>query len=190
MKRLAAALVLSLGVSQGVGSGSAWAQIVGTPVNLKEPIEIEAKMLDVQQDRRMAIFQGDVVATQGVMVLRADRVQVAYAAAGGQNTFERLEATGKVLISTPQETAQGNTATYDVGPGIITLTGAVVLTRGENVLRGERLVLNLATGTSRMEGGAGVGADGRVRGVFVPEAAGSPPGPAGNPKYKAAAPPP
>ena len=163
---VAAALTLSAAV--------AVAQTAPPQVNLNEPIEIVANTLDVQQDRRTATFAGAVVATQGVMMLKADRVQVSYGAQGGANSFDKLEATGKVFISTPQETAQGNTAVYEVAPGIITLTGAVVLTRGENVLRGERLVLNLANGTSRMEGAAGVGADGRVRGVFVPEAAGNP----------------
>jgi lipopolysaccharide export system protein LptA len=168
MRVLALIAALSLSATLAVG------QIVGPQVKRDEPIEIVANTLDVQQDRRTATFAGDVVAQQGVMMLKADKVQVAYGAQGGANTFERLEATGKVFISTPMETAQGNAATYEVGPGIITLTGAVVLTRGENVLRGERLVLNLANGTSRMEGGAAVGADGRVRGVFVPEAAGNP----------------
>jgi lipopolysaccharide export system protein LptA len=155
---------------------------LGPAVDVRQPIEIEAKTLDVQQDRRTAIFAGDVVATQGAMMLRADRVQVAYAATGGPNAITRIDASGKVIVATPVETAQGNAAAYDVGTGIITLTGAVVLTRGENVLRGERLVLNLVNGTSRMEGGAAVGADGRVRGVFIPEGAANPPAPAGNPK--------
>jgi lipopolysaccharide export system ATP-binding protein len=150
---------------------------LGPAVDVRQPIEIEAKTLDVQQDRRTAIFAGDVVATQGAMMLRADRVQVAYAATGGPNAITRIDASGKVIVATPVETAQGNAAAYDVGTGIITLTGAVVLTRGENVLRGERLVLNLVNGTSRMEGGAAVGADGRVRGVFIPEGAATNSGP-------------
>ena len=189
MKRVvifvAAALV---GATALVDASVAVGQIVGTQVNQKDPVEIVANTLDVQQDRRTATFAGNVVATQGVLTLRADKVTVAYANQGTPNTFDRLDATGKVFLSTPQETAQGNAATYDVGTGIITLTGGVVLTRGENVLRGERLVLNLATGTSRMEGGAPPapgapgatpGADGRVRGLFVPNDAAA--GPAAAP---------
>ncbi len=55
------------------------------------------------------------------------------------------------------------------------LTGSVVLTRGENVLTGSRLELNLATGMSRMLGGEAteVAEEGdepaRVKAVFTPE---------------------
>jgi lipopolysaccharide export system protein LptA len=48
------------------------------------------------------------------------------------------------------------------------LTGAVVLTRGENVIRGERVVLDLVSGRSRMESGAQGGQGGRVRALFAP----------------------
>jgi lipopolysaccharide export system protein LptA len=190
MNRAAVVLVAML----FAGAGTALGQITGTQINQKDPVEIVANTLDVQQDRRTATFAGNVVATQGVLTLRADKVTVAYANAGGPNTFDKLDATGKVFLSTPQETAQGNAATYDVGAGIITLTGGVVLTRGENVLRGERLVLNLATGTSRMEGGAPAlpgattGGDGRVRGLFVPNDPAAAPTPAPAPAAPAAAP--
>ncbi|MSP20626.1 MAG: lipopolysaccharide transport periplasmic protein LptA [Alphaproteobacteria bacterium] len=167
------ALFVLLSLSLAVTSAAA--QIAATQMNTRDPIEIVANTLDVQHDRRTATFAGNVNATQGVLLLRADKLLVAYATGGAPNAINRLDATGRVFLSTPQETAQGATATYDVGAGIITLTGTVVLTRGENVLRGERLVLNLATGTSRMEGGAGAaGGDGRVRGLFVPTEPGAP----------------
>ena len=36
---------------------------------------------------------------------------------------------------------------------LITMTGNVVLTQGPNIVRGERLVVNLKTKQGRMEGG-------------------------------------
>ena len=67
----------------------------------------------------------------------------------------------------PQETAQGDHGVYDVDSESITLIGSVVLTRDKNVIRGARLVLNLVTGESRIEGAPAGGAQGRVRGRFV-----------------------
>ena len=66
-----------------------------------------------------------------------------------------------MFVSSPEETAQGDNGIYDVQSKQIVLTGAVVLTRGENVVRGQRLVMNMETGRSQMKGG-------RVQGVFVP----------------------
>ena len=93
----------------------------------RQPIEISADALEVQQDKRLAIFAGNVAATQGAYLLRADRMAVSYAATGGDNSISKIDATGKVFFSTPAETAQGDAGTYDVDAGIITLTGAVFL---------------------------------------------------------------
>ena len=54
---------------------------------------------------------------------------------------------------------------YDAAAETITMTGDVVAAQGQNVLRGERLVINVVTGQARMETPA---ASGRVRGVFYP----------------------
>ncbi len=166
------------------------AQVRTAPVDARAPIEIAADALEVQQDRRTATFTGNVNANQGTMVMKADRLIVTYSQAGDANAISKLDAVGKVFLSTATETAQGNSATYDVPAGIITLTGSVVLTQGQNVLRGERAVLNLATGNSRVEGApAGAGGDGRVRVVIDPnQPAATPTPPAVVPKAPAAVP--
>ena len=58
--------------------------------------------------------------------------------------------------------AEAGQAVYEVEAGRVTLTGDVVLTRGENVLAGERMVVDLGAGTAAVEG--------RVRSVFQPGA--------------------
>jgi lipopolysaccharide export system protein LptA len=52
----------------------------------------------------------------------------------------------------------------------VTLEGNVVVTRGKDVLRGHRLVVNLTTGVSRMEAPG----TGRVEGLFLPNQPGAP----------------
>ena len=138
-----------------------------------QPIEITADALEVQQDEGVAVFTGEVNAIQGELVLPADILRVHYGPSGESDTglpsaISRIDAQGSVFFSTPSETAKGDAGVYDVAGGTITLVGAVVLTRGQNVLSGNRLELSLATGRSRLYSD-GEDGGGRVRGLFVPE---------------------
>jgi lipopolysaccharide export system protein LptA len=144
------------------------------------PIEITADSLEVLQDQRIATFQGNVDAVQGDMVLSADQLRVHYrdgndeeTASAGDSSIRRIEAEGNVFLSSPRETAQGTTGTYDVAGSRVTIEGAVVLTRDDNVIRGERMEIDLASGRSQIfaavpstEGGT---APQRVRALFVPD---------------------
>ena len=161
---------LALAVAMTLASGTfAQAQEGAARLDTAQPIEIVADALEVNQDQQLAIFTGKVAASQGQILLNADRVVVHYSAGGGDGVqaISSIDAEGNVFFTTDFETAQGDLGTYDVENGMITLTGTVVLTRGENVLRGSKLVLNLLNGTSTVEGGAAEDG-GRVRGLFVP----------------------
>lgn len=141
--------------------------------NADQPIQIDADRLDVEQNSQLATFSGNVDARQGDIRLRASQLKVWYrsggapkgAAADVGGSIVRIDALGQVLVTSPQETARGDVGIYDVASREITLTGEVVLTRGENVIRGQKLVMDMDTGVSRMQGGAG---GGRVRGLFTP----------------------
>ncbi len=131
------------------------------------PIEITADSLEVQQDLETAIFRGNVDAVQGELNLRADQLTVHYRKGdNGENSVSRIDAEGNVFLSSPNEMAQGDRGIYNVDADTIELTGSVVLTRGENVIKGNRLTLNLVTGKSKMESGAG---GERVKALFVPQ---------------------
>jgi len=135
------------------------------------PIEIAADTLEVRQDQNLAIFSGNVQAQQGAIRLKAEMLQVHYRPQQGeasvQGAISRIDAKGKVFFSSPGQTAQGDSGVYDVDKSLITMLGNVVLTRDNNVIRGNRLLLNLATGRSKVEGIVGK-SGGRVRGLFVP----------------------
>lgn len=136
------------------------------------PIEIAADALEVQQEQQIAVFSGNVDAQQGEMKLRADRLWVHYHEGSGDaaaQSISKIDAEGAVFFSSGGETAEGDQGTYDVDKGVIVLTGQVVLTQGGNVLTGNRVVLDLTTGQSTMDGNAAQGG-GRVRGLFVPRA--------------------
>jgi lipopolysaccharide export system protein LptA len=150
----------------------------------RQPIEITSDTLTVEQPKQLATFAGNVDAVQGDMKLRADRLLVHYARSeatgsgsgtGGaadpaDNSIRMIEAFGKVVITSPAESAQGDAGVYDVVAGTMQLTGDVVLTRGENVIRGNRLDMDLNTGLSTVSGGK---RSERVRAVFTPENGGS-----------------
>jgi lipopolysaccharide export system protein LptA len=143
------------------------------------PIEITADSLEVRQNRQVATFTGEVDAVQGDLVLSADQLLVYYSGNGGagqvgasSTSIRRIEAFGNVFLSSPEETAQGEAGVYQVASRTVTLEGSVVLTKGQNVIRGERLEYNLDTGRSqifsRPKDDQEVSPDGRVRAVFVP----------------------
>ena len=62
-----------------------------------------------------------------------------------------------------------DTATFNMSENTVTLVGNVVVTRGSNVLRGQRLVVDLTSGVSKMDGG-------RIDGIFQ-SVRGNPPDP-------------
>ncbi len=135
-----------------------------------QPIDINADSLEIQQEQNLAIFTGNVIAVQGNIKLRAEQLRVWYrpasSKAGGDaanagSTIIRIDAIDQVFVSSATETAQGDLGIYEVAEKRLTLTGAVVLTRGQNVLRGKKLVMDMATGRSQISGG-------RVHGRFVP----------------------
>lgn len=167
--------LVTLVVIAGFGWASApQAQQLGTKRDRLQPIEIEADNLEIQQDKQLAIFAGNVSAIQGALRLQAETLMVHYLS--GKNRAEegqsiaQIDAIGRVFFSSERETAQGDEGVYDVTAGILTLTGDVVLTRGESVIRGRRIVMNLETGLSTVESGEdGAVGGGRVRGLFVPQ---------------------
>ncbi len=148
-------------------SGKAGSQSPVGALDTDQPIDINADNLEVQQDKNLAIFTGNVIAVQGRIKLRAEQLRVWYRPASdraGENaasTIVRIDAVNNVFVSSATETAQGDIGIYEVAKQQLTLTGTVILTRGENVLRGKKLVMNMATGRSQISGG-------RVHGRFVP----------------------
>ncbi len=167
-----AAAVLGTVALAGAGAGAQELTSVGN-FDTNQPIEINADSLEVQQDKNLAVFSGNVIAAQGAMRLKAQTLKVYYRRSEGsatqaEATISRIDAIGGVFLSSPNETAQGAVGVYDVENRVVTLSGSVVLTRGDNVIRGERLVLDLTTGRSRVDGVAASGQQERVRALFVP----------------------
>jgi lipopolysaccharide export system protein LptA len=82
----------------------------------------------------------------------------------------KIEAKGDVVItSEDDQTTTSEWALYDLPAQLVTVGGNVVLTQGKNVLKGDRLVIDLKTGESRFENTGNAAAGGRIRALFMPK---------------------
>ena len=160
----------------------------GFSQNRDQPVHIEAASLEVRDKQKEATFSGDVRVKQGDTGMRCKALVVFYeqdaespdksktmqAAApgpGGEQRIKRLEARGAVVVTQKDQTATGELGIFDMKSNTVTLTGnPVVMTQGQNVLRGDRLVVDLTSGVSRVE--SGKNGQGRVQGLFQPGSAG------------------
>jgi lipopolysaccharide export system protein LptA len=125
------------------------------------------------QDRAdRVVLSGGVTAIQAGLTLQANRVTAAYSSNNGVDV-NRLDATGGVMITKDNLRATSNSAIYDLDSSLITLIGNVNLVQGSNRLTGGRLVIDLNSGRSTINGGGIPGttySGGRVTGSFsVPQ---------------------
>ena len=135
--------------------------------NANAPVDFEADRIEVQDRADRAVLAGNVKVRQGNLALDAARLTVAYTGAltAGNPTVQRLDASGGVVVRSATETASGEFASYDLNRRLITMIGGVTLNQGSNVLRGGRLVIDLNSGRSIIDGRSSGGAPGVVGGT-------------------------
>ena len=127
------------------------------------PIRVKADKSEVLERERKVILIDNVDITQGDARLRADIVTLEYAdnaseGSGLGSTFgdiRTMTARGNVFYITPDLKANGEIGVYNAQTNTITVTGDVVLLRGEDVAKGERLTMNLTEGKTTLDGGTG-----------------------------------
>ncbi|MEP9354352.1 LptA/OstA family protein [Xanthobacter sp. KR7-65] len=181
---LSARLLMVAALGLAVLAGPAAAQTSNVPNALQgfarnrdQPVRINADSLEVRDKDKVAVFSGNVLVTQGDTTLRSKDLLVYYegsvggqAAAGPQSgtdpaqkgQIRKLDATGGVVVKTKEQTATGDSGSFDMKTNTVTMVGKpVVLTQGPNVIRGQKLVVDLVTGVSKFEGG-------RVESLIVP----------------------
>ena len=152
------ATVLAMVLGAAVQAQTFTDSFAGFGSNDGEPIEIEASELRVEDNNSTATFVGDVVVTQGETSLKTQRLKVFYAGSGSsaeegavQQRISRLEAEGGVFVTSKDQTAKGDAASFDMNREVMEMTGReVVLSQGPNVVVGSRLVVNLKTGQANL----------------------------------------
>lgn len=142
--------------------------------NSNAPVSYAANRIELQDRQNRVVLSGDVRITQAGLNLSAARTIVNYTDSGSLQ-IQRIMATGGVVVSRGNETARGDVAVYDFNRRIITMAGDVRLRRGGDTLNGGRLVIDLASGVSSIDGSASgssgvtgsTTSDGRVTGTFT-----------------------
>ena len=158
---LLAVLCLCVAVSAGAG-----AQSVLKSHDTYQALDISAERLEMKQKEGRAVFKGSVNVKQGRLTLTSDTLTVFYQTDGGLEnpSISRLDAEGNVTMTSETESLSGSWGIYDVDRRLLTFGGNVVLTQGDNTLRGERLEFDLVSGLAKLDGE--INGDGRVRGKF------------------------
>ena len=167
----------------------------GFSQNRDQPIQIEAATLEMRDKKKEATFSGNVKVVQGDTTMTSKKLVVFYDTAsppaasgantkaaaksapipsatpgpGGSSSIRRLEAQGNVVVTQKDQIVTGETAVFDTKTNLVTMLGGVVLTQGKNVLRGDRLMVDMTTGVSRVESDSG-----RVQGLFQSSGQGGP----------------
>ena len=126
--------------------------------------------LEYYDRKKYAVARGKALMVHDGKRLKAE-VLVAYMRedAQGKTGIRLVRAYGDVHLSTATEIVQCRRAEYNLDTGIVTLLGAVRLTRGENQLNGDRAEINVRTGVSRLLSNSSQGSAGRVHGLFIPD---------------------
>jgi lipopolysaccharide export system protein LptA len=158
--------------AQGAVSGVPNA-MQGFTQNRDQPIQIEAAALEMRDKKKEATFSGNVKVVQGDTTMtsktlvvfyesnsaqgtppppsnaksaKAAPMQSAQPGPGGSSSIKRLEAKGSVVVTQKDQVVTGETAIFDTRANLITMLGGVVLTQCKNVLRGDRLLVDMTTG--------------------------------------------
>jgi lipopolysaccharide export system protein LptA len=169
----------------------------GFSQNRDQPIQIEAASLEMRDKKKEATFAGNVKVIQGDTTMTSNTLVVFYDSSsspgaapppanskaaksapiqsatpgpGGSSSIRRLEARGSVVVTQKDQVVTGETAVFDTKANMITMLGGIVLTQGKNVLRGDRLMVDMTTGVSRVESDSG-----RVQGLFISSGGGGTP---------------
>jgi lipopolysaccharide export system protein LptA len=171
---MAATLLVGVGALAQQGPTNA---LQGFSTNRDKPVNIKAASLEVRDKEKIATFSGGVHVVQGDTDMRSktlvvyyednskdskDAVKTAQPGPAGTNQIRRMEARGNVVVTQKDQIATGERGDFDMRTNTVVLSGKVVVTKGKDLLRGERLVVNLTDGVSRMEGG-------QVEALFEPK---------------------
>lgn len=161
------------------------------------PIDVTSDTLDIFDQKKNAVYQGDVVAKQGDFVVRTSEMTAYYsgqaslsgapaaapkgdASQQGGAQLTRIEARHKVVVTAKDgQRATGDWADFDVKTNKIVIGGKVLVFQGKNVVEGTRLVIDLTSGQSNFEQAPEARpAQGPTASIPVQKAAGAASGPA------------
>lgn len=144
--------------------------ISGNRPTLRTPEDVISadSTLEYWEEKAQAVARGNATAVRQGRKIKADVIAALFHKnKKGQSEIHRVNAFGNVEIVTKTEHVTADKGVYNVNSGIATLTGAVKIKRGQNLLNGCSATVNLRTNISRLKACAGTN-DNRVRGLVLP----------------------
>jgi lipopolysaccharide export system protein LptA len=138
-----------------------------------KPVNLEADSVTLDDIKKISIYQGNVILSQGTLLLRADRVQVTQNASG----LDKVSATGHPVafrqkLDGRDEFIEGfaDRIEFDSVNNQLELIGQARLQRGGDELRGTQISYNANTGFYKVIGQPNAQTpSGRVRAVIRPK---------------------
>lgn len=97
---------------------------------------ITSDKLTFDYQKQYALFEKNVVVVDPEMRLYADRMTVRF---GADNRLSEIKAEGHVHIVQEDKEARSELAIYNLLQGVIILTGKPQVTRGQDVLTGDKI---------------------------------------------------
>ena len=135
----------------------------------EQPINVESVEQSADLQANKLVFSGDVVATQGSIKVKADKIEItrnsdgtlkSIIAYGSPTTFEQQQDNGRYIRS------RSSTLSYIPQETKIVLQGRAVIWQGESKMSGERIEYNINSQKMRAYNNNSQG--GRVSSTFVP----------------------
>ena len=115
-----------------------------------DKIVIVSDKLVSNNKEQFAEFTGNVKATQGTTQINADRLKIYYSnrpdspvgTAPGEESIQKIVASGKVVIRMDDREARSENAVYEAAKGVLILTGKNSrVASGDNYVSGEKITL-------------------------------------------------
>jgi lipopolysaccharide export system protein LptA len=120
-----------------------------------EPMEITSNRMEAFNEKKLVVFSGNAMVTQGQNVLKADQLFLYYkkdhdkkekigsVEAERTGDLEKIEAKGSVSLTQGKRMATGDEAIYYRESNKVILTGNAALSEGKNSIKGDRVIVFL-----------------------------------------------
>ena len=139
-----------------------------------KPVNLEADTVTLDDIKKVSVYQGNVILSQGTLTLRADRIQVTQNA----NGIDKISASGRPAafrqkVDGREEFIEGfsERIEFDSANSQLELIGQAQLKRGGDELRGAQISYNSNTEFYKVVGQPDAKTpSGRVRAVIRPKA--------------------
>jgi lipopolysaccharide export system protein LptA len=139
-------------------------QTGGLGSSKQNPILITSDRMEVDRQKNILIYQGQVVTIQGDMTMRSDKLTT-YFDSDLQQIKEAIAEGKLVQVTQGDRVATGTKAVFDGVTQTMTMTGNPMMRQGNSQVSGEKIIYFMTEDRMIVESGK----DRRVEGTIFPE---------------------